>query len=102
MMAQTLSNEAIPKRKSTSIDRQTKLPEYPMINNQTDLVILDALLSLQPATRTALCHKTGIARTTIYDSLTRLMLKKLVMKYSVPAKTRGRPKVYYTVVQEYL
>ncbi|MHA1941724.1 MAG: hypothetical protein ACW97P_08365, partial [Candidatus Hodarchaeales archaeon] len=45
-----------------------------VITNRTDLVVFNALKEHQPATRMDLCDKTGIARTTIYDALTRLMV----------------------------
>ncbi|WP_455143308.1 hypothetical protein [Candidatus Hodarchaeum mangrovi] len=65
--------------------------------NQTDKQVLDVLTKIEPATRTDICKKTGIARTTIYDALTRLILYKKVVKYSVPGKSKGRPKVFYRI-----
>ena len=66
--------------------------------NKTDMNVMEALLQIQPATRMDICELTGIPRTTIYDSLTRLILKKIVTKYSVSNNSKGRPKVYYRVV----
>ncbi|MHA1995848.1 MAG: helix-turn-helix domain-containing protein [Candidatus Hodarchaeales archaeon] len=68
--------------------------------NQTDLKVFKALKEYQPATRMELCDKTGIARTTIYDALTRLMVMKVVTKYSPPVSTKGRPKVFYRTISE--
>jgi len=65
------------------------------ITNETDQIVLGALSEIQPSTRMDLCKKTGIPRTTIYDALNRLMLKKVVIKYSTPRKSKGRPKVFY-------
>ncbi|MHA2074978.1 MAG: helix-turn-helix domain-containing protein [Candidatus Hodarchaeales archaeon] len=91
-MTQYLHESLVSKKegKSDSQDR--------MIVNKTDLTVLNALLENQPATRMELCAKTGIPRTTIYDALTRLILKKVVIKYSNPSTSKGRPKVYYRVV----
>ncbi|MHA1988942.1 MAG: winged helix-turn-helix transcriptional regulator [Promethearchaeota archaeon] len=71
-----------------------------IITNKTDLTIFNALRENQPATRMQLCDKTGIARTTIYDALTRLMVKKMVFKYSPPVTKKGRPKVFYRTISE--
>ncbi len=68
--------------------------------NQTDLKVFNALKEHQPATRMDLCDKTGIARTTIYDALTRLMVLKVVTKYSPPVSKKGRPKVFYRTISE--
>jgi predicted transcriptional regulator len=71
-----------------------------IITNKTDLTIFNVLRENQPATRMQLCNKTGIARTTIYDALTRLMVKKMVFKYSPPVTKKGRPKVFYRTISE--
>jgi predicted transcriptional regulator len=71
-----------------------------IIRNKTDLRIFNVLKENQPATRMQLCDKTGIARTTIYDALTRLMVKKVVFKYSPPVTKKGRPKVFYRTISE--
>ncbi|MHA2174333.1 MAG: hypothetical protein ACXADW_20075 [Candidatus Hodarchaeales archaeon] len=71
-----------------------------VITNRTDLVVFNALKEHQPATRMDLCDKTGIARTTIYDALTRLMVKKVIVKYTPPVKKKGRPKVFYRTISE--
>ncbi|MHA1977234.1 MAG: helix-turn-helix domain-containing protein [Candidatus Hodarchaeales archaeon] len=68
--------------------------------NQTDLKVFTALKEHQPATRMELCDKTGIARTTIYDALARLMVMKVVTKYSPPVSKKGRPKVFYRTISE--
>ncbi|MFW9906656.1 MAG: helix-turn-helix domain-containing protein [Candidatus Thorarchaeota archaeon] len=67
------------------------------LTNETDRIVLNALSEIQPTTRTELCKKTGIPRTTIYDALNRLILKKVVIKFSTPRKTKGRPKVFYRI-----
>ena len=67
------------------------------ITNETDRIVLGALSEIQPSTRMELCKKTGIPRTTIYDALDRLILKKVVIKYSTPRRSKGRPKVFYQI-----
>ena len=92
-MAQYLHESLISKKE---VDIES--PESPIVN-KTDLRVLKALIENQPATRMELCDKTGLPRTTIYDALTRLILRKVVVKYSNPSKSKGRPKVYYRVIQ---
>ncbi len=50
-----------------------------------------------PITRSELTKETGIPRTTIYDTIVKLMLDEQIRKYSVPSKKRGRPRVFYEV-----
>jgi predicted transcriptional regulator len=42
---------------------------------------------------------TGIARSTLYDSLLRLILKGYIARFSEDRKQRGRPRVFYQVLQ---
>ncbi len=51
-----------------------------------------------PVTRSELTTMTGIPRTTIYDTIVKLMLDEQVRKYSVPSKKRGRPRVFYEAI----
>ncbi len=98
-MTQYLRNSLVDEEK----DILTSKNEFSLSNlldNKTDVMVLSALKEFQPATRMDLCEKTGIPRTTIYDSLTRLMLKNVVTKYSKSGKAKGRPKVFYQVIQE--
>jgi len=50
-----------------------------------------------PITRSELTKETGIPRTTIYDTIVKLMLDEQIRKYSVPSKKRGRPRVFYEI-----
>ncbi|MFW9779665.1 MAG: helix-turn-helix domain-containing protein [Candidatus Heimdallarchaeota archaeon] len=97
-MAQYLQENISSRQKKNELSRLVDQFDILPITNQTDLTVLEALLQLQPATRASLCEKTGIPRTTIYDALTRLILKRIVTKYSVPGRSKGRPKVYYKTV----
>ncbi len=50
-----------------------------------------------PITRSQLTGMTGIPRTTIYDTIVKLMLDEQIRKYAVPSKKRGRPRVFYEI-----
>ncbi|NVM54764.1 MAG: hypothetical protein HWN66_13765 [Candidatus Helarchaeota archaeon] len=52
-----------------------------------------------PVTRSELTKETGIPRTTIYDTIVKLMLDEQIKKFSVPSKRRGRPRVFYEIVK---
>ncbi|MHA1651902.1 MAG: hypothetical protein ACTSYB_17050 [Candidatus Helarchaeota archaeon] len=51
-----------------------------------------------PITRSELKDLTGIPRTTIYDTIVKLMLDEQIRKFSVPSKKRGRPRVFYEAI----
>ena len=71
----------------------------PPIVHELDRNVLRILEKEGPITRSKLVSLTGIARSTLYDSLLRLILKGYVARYSEDRKQRGRPKVYYQVLQ---
>ncbi len=81
--------------KATSTTEKTEFSE---IKNPTDIRVLDILAKEGPLTRTQLVAKTNIARSTLYDSLLRLILKGHVTKFSERSQERGRPKVYFQTV----
>lgn len=66
---------------------------------ETDLQkkIVELLGSKGPMTRGEMVEQLQIARTTIYDSLAKLIGRNLVDKYPVNNNRRGRPKVFWTV-----
>ena len=94
-MAQYLQNSLSSKKENDNFKHSMLANNE--LTNETDRVVLGALSEIQPTTRTELCKKTGIPRTTIYDALNRLILKKVVIKFSTPRKTKGRPKVFYRI-----
>ena len=99
-MSQSLDKSVLTEeKKENSLATHSLYSQY-SITNKTDMLVLKALKEYQPATRIELCDKTGIARTTLYDALTRLMVKRVVVKYTPPVKTKGRPKVFYRTVSE--
>lgn len=67
----------------------------PAINTKEYLFKL--ISSKGPITRSDLTKLTGIPRTTIYDTIVKLMLDEQIKKFSVPSKRRGRPRVFYDV-----
>ena len=60
--------------------------------------IIDALTE-KPMVRDDLVERVGVARTTIYDELKKLMMSGRVYRYQVSAATRqrGRPKVMFSL-----
>ncbi|NHJ02171.1 MAG: hypothetical protein EAX86_08535 [Candidatus Heimdallarchaeota archaeon] len=71
----------------------------PAIVHELDRNVLAILKNEGPLTRSKLVSLTGIARSTLYDSLLRLILKGYVARYSEERRQRGRPKVYYKASQ---
>lgn len=63
--------------------------------NETDDIVLNILQKQGPKTRQELVIITSIPRSTLYDSLLRLILKEKVLKYSEKPDGPGRPKVYF-------
>ena len=66
-----------------------------LITNEVEEVVFGALYEHGSVTRMKLVEITGLPRTTVYDSLTRLILKGFVRKFDENRNHRGRPKVYY-------
>ena len=63
--------------------------------NETDNIVLSILKNQGPKTRAELVTLTKIPRSTLYDSLLRLILKDKVIKYSEKPDGPGRPKVFF-------
>ena len=86
----------IGKPKIGSSDHRHNLSQSkPSIVHELDLEVLSILEQQGPLTRGKLVSLTGIARSTLYDSLLRLILKGYVASYSEDRRHRGRPKVFY-------
>ena len=62
---------------------------------ETDRAILEALRRNHNASRSDLVKICSLPRTTIYDTLVRLELLKLVEHFSEKRSIRGRPKTLY-------
>jgi len=69
------------------------------IVHELDRHLVEILRSEGPLTRSKLVNLTGVARSTLYDSLLRLILKGYVVRFSEERTERGRPKVYYKILQ---
>ena len=68
--------------------------------SKLDAKVYNLLSQKGPTTRSQLSKLTGVARSTLYDSLLRLSLKGMVKKYSdVDHNSRGRPKVYFEAIE---
>ena len=63
--------------------------------NETDEIVLNILQKNGPKTRQELVNITSIPRSTLYDSLLRLILKEKVIKYSEKPDGPGSPKVFF-------
>lgn len=61
--------------------------------------LLNTLEKEGPLCRTDLTEKIDSPRTTIYDNLTRLQNHNLVRKFSRPTNSRGRPLVFFKLVE---
>jgi len=86
------------KRDQTSVELKiaSKI-KRPVIVHELDRNVLEILKTEGPITRSRLVAITGIARSTLYDSLLRLILKGYVARFSEVRRQRGRPKVFYKV-----
>lgn len=82
----------------TSDHSQPIHPKKQSIVHELDREILKILEKEGALTRSKLVSLTGIARSTLYDSLLRLMLKGYIASYSEDRRLRGRPKVFYKVL----
>jgi len=68
------------------------------IVHEIDRKILEIVQLEGPLTRSKLSKLTGIPRSTLYDSLWRLIVKGYVKDYSEDRKHRGRPRTYFVAV----
>ncbi len=93
-------SEFIEKNDQTSTDSIPGMvrKKQPIVH-ELDQNVLKILVKEGPITRSKLVSLTGIARSTLYDSLLRLILKGHIARFSEDRKQRGRPKVYYQVLQ---
>jgi predicted ArsR family transcriptional regulator len=87
----------ITKRKEQRPPQRPGLPdrEQGAIVHELDRNVFAILKREGPLTRSHLVSITGVARTTLYDSLLRLIVKGYVSRFSEARKQRGRPKVFF-------
>ena len=78
---------------SLKSEPQHKPPEF--VNANDEVIFATLKTAGTGMTRSELVDSTGIARSTIFDSLHRLMLRGLVKCYPQHLALVGRPKVYF-------
>lgn len=98
MESRTYSTLTKSDKASRSLDLSQSDVRFDNLRNDVDRLLFHFLKDHGPITRNELSKKTGIPRSTLYDSLLRLILSGLIVKYSEDRKIRGRPKVYYEIV----
>ncbi|MBD3226669.1 MAG: winged helix-turn-helix transcriptional regulator [Candidatus Lokiarchaeota archaeon] len=67
---------------------------------EIDKFLLEVIKGKGDITRREIAEITNIPRTTIYDTVKKLIYEGEIEKYSVSNKRRGRPKVYYRVKED--
>ena len=79
-------------KENKSIDSRIKL----------DFLLVEILKEKGDLTRKELSELTKIPRTTIYDSIKKLIFERKLEKYAISDRKRGRPKVYYRLISQKL
>ncbi|TRO55260.1 hypothetical protein E2P64_07355 [Candidatus Bathyarchaeota archaeon] len=90
-------------QQTTPSTQKTKTRQRPTTTPPTETAevkehITDLLRSEGALTRGEITTKTGIPRTTVYDTLMNLLISGVVEKYVERNGRRGRPSVYYQLV----
>ena len=76
----------------------TKTQERLPLTNDLDLVIFQILKSYGPLSRSELVQLTNTPRSTIYDSLQRLVFRGLAIQFSEKRSPVGRPVTLFDVI----
>lgn len=71
-----------------------------MMFSPLQLNLINILEKDGPQCRTDLVKRLAEPRTTIYDNLSRLQNHNIVRKFSRPTNSRGRPLVFFKLVEE--
>ncbi|MHA2232967.1 MAG: helix-turn-helix domain-containing protein [Candidatus Hodarchaeales archaeon] len=90
------------------MEPRSKIVESPLANlfvvparkdvtwsNLTDWKVYQLVKKLGPLTRGDLVERTGLPQTTLYDSLTRLTIRGVIVRFTEPRQLRGRCRVFY-------
>lgn len=93
-MLKTIDEREYSSSKLTTTEEKAR----PAIVHEIDRKILEIVKVEGPVTRSKLSKLTGIPRSTLYDSLWRLIVKGYVKDYSEDRKHRGRPRTYFVAV----
>lgn len=83
-------------QKEPTRTKQIKTP----LPKETKNFIVNLLKKEGSLTRGDITTRTGIPRTTVYDTLVNLLLTGIIEKYIERNGRRGRPSVYYQLVAE--
>ncbi|MHA2227487.1 MAG: winged helix-turn-helix transcriptional regulator [Candidatus Hodarchaeales archaeon] len=75
--------------------KERVIEDKPALVHEIDHLILKIVRKEGPLTRPRLVALTGIARSTLYDSLRRLSVKGYVTTFSEKRKEVGRPKIFF-------
>jgi predicted ArsR family transcriptional regulator len=94
-MAATRTSQQTTQKTKT---RQRPSPKHPPETADVKAHITDLLRSKGALTRGEITTKTGIPRTTVYDTLMNMLIAGVVEKYVERNGRRGRPSVYYQLV----
>ncbi len=89
------SNPNDPKGTATVAPSDSPKKNQWSLTNLCDIRVMEVLTQEGPLIRNQLVEITGIARSTLYDSLLRLILKGFIMKFSERPQGPGRPKVFF-------
>ncbi|MHA1976548.1 MAG: helix-turn-helix domain-containing protein [Candidatus Hodarchaeales archaeon] len=76
---------------SSNKQELVNIQERLTIDKESDRDLFDILVAYGPLSRPELVELTGIARSSIYDSLQRLVMKGFVVQYSEKRSYTGRP-----------
>ena len=64
-----------------------------------DYFIIEIIKGKGDLTRKDLADLTKIPRTTIYDTIEKLIFNGKIEKYSILDRKKGRPKIYYRIIE---
>jgi predicted ArsR family transcriptional regulator len=97
MAATRTSQQTTPSTQKTKTRKRTTTKAPPETLDVKDH-ITELLRSEGALTRGEITTRTGIPRTTVYDTLMNLLISGVVEKYVERNGRRGRPSVYYQLV----
>ena len=90
------------KNQSVCVKKMVNLSKFEdgMMFSPLQKELLNVLEKAGPMTRADLVNQVDHPRTTVYDNLMRLQHHNLVRKFSRPTNSRGRPLVFFKVIEE--
>jgi predicted ArsR family transcriptional regulator len=97
-MAATRTSQRTPQNTQKTKTRKRPTAKSPPETADVKGHIRELLRSEGALTRGEITTRTGIPRTTVYDTLMNLLISGVVEKYVERNGRRGRPSVYYQLV----